>query len=95
MTPRERMLTAFRAQEPDHFPIHVRGVRAWDDEWCESRHASYQPIIEAVREWGAYETGISLGGGHVLSAHPVETSVEEEDAGDWIIRRVTPASARE
>ncbi|MGI5816726.1 MAG: uroporphyrinogen decarboxylase family protein [Armatimonadota bacterium] len=89
MTSRERMMAAFRLEEPDHFPLHVRGVRAWDDAWCESRHPSYRPIIDAVREHGAYELGTGLGGGHVLSAHPIEASVQSEDAGDWIVHRTT------
>lgn len=89
MTERERMLAAFRREEPDHFPIHVRGVRAWDERWCESRHESYRPIIEAVREHGAYELGTGLGGGELLTSHPIDTSVESEDAGDWIIHRTT------
>jgi hypothetical protein len=94
MTQRERMMAAFRLEEPDHFPIHVRGVRAWDEQWCESRHESYQPIIEAVPEHGAYEAGSGLGGGLTLTAYPVETSVEEEDAGDWVIRRTTIQTPR-
>ncbi len=89
MTRRERMLAAFRREEVDHFPIHVRGVRAWDEQWCQTRHESYQPLIEAVRERGAYESGVGLGGGYVLSAHPIEASVEEKDAGDWIVRHTT------
>jgi hypothetical protein len=94
MTQRERMMAAFRLEEPDHFPIHVRGVRAWDEQWCESRHDSYEPIIEAVREHGAYEAGSGLGGGLALTAYPVETSVEEQEAGDWVIRRTTIQTAQ-
>lgn len=89
MTQRERMLAAFRVEKPDRFPLHVRGVRAWDEQWCESRHESYQPIIEAVREHGAYEVGVGIGGGHVLTGHLIETSSESEDVGDWIITRTT------
>lgn len=89
MTQRERMMAAFRLDEPDHFPMHVRGVRAWDEEWCESRHESYGPIIEAVREHGAYEVGVGVGGGHALTGHPLEVTTESEDVGDWIIQRTT------
>ncbi len=89
MTQRERMMSAIRLEEPDHFPIHVRGVRAWDERWCETRHESYRPIIEAVREHGAYELGAGIGGGYVLSAHPIEATTESEDVGDWIIQRTT------
>ncbi len=89
MTQRERMMAAFRLQATDHFPLHVRGVRAWDEQWCATRHESYAPIIEAVREHGAYETGIGIGGHSVFTAHPIEARAEKEDAGDWIIHRVT------
>lgn len=89
MTQRERMMAAFRLQETDHFPVHVRGVRAWDEQWCETRHESYRPIIEAVREHGAYELGSGFGGGHALTAYPLASSVESENVGDWVIQRTT------
>ncbi|MEA3403224.1 MAG: uroporphyrinogen decarboxylase family protein [Armatimonadota bacterium] len=94
MTSRERMLAAFRIEETDHFPMYVRGVRAWDEQWCATRHESYQPVIEAVREYGDYEVGFGLGGGRFLTGHPVEEETTSEDAGDWIIHRTvihTPA----
>ncbi len=89
MTSRERMMAAFRIEEPDRFPIHVRGVRSWDEQWCETRHDSYHPVIEAVREHGAYEAGYGLGGGLLLSSAPLPSATEAEDVGDWIIRRTT------
>lgn len=89
MTSRERMMAAFRIEAPDHFPMHVRGVRAWDDQWCETRHGSYQPIIEAVREHGDYQVGFGLGGGRFLSAAQPDTEVETEEAGDWVLQRTT------
>jgi hypothetical protein len=89
MTRRERMVAEFRLEQPDHFPLHVRGVRAWDEQWCESRHASYQPIIEAVREHGAYEVGVGIDRGHVLTGRPIEATSESEDIGNWIITRMT------
>lgn len=89
MTARERMMAAFRIQEADRFPIHVRGVRAWDEEWCRTRHESYRPIIEAVKEHGAYEVGYSLGGGLFLSAAPLQTTTESQDIGDWVLVRTT------
>ena len=85
MKSRERMMAAFRIETPDHFPLHVRGVPAWNEQWCETRHSSYQPIIEAVREHGDYEIGVSLGGGRFLSGAPVESTVATHDTGDWII----------
>ncbi len=89
MTSRERMLAAFRIEETDHFPMYVRGVRVWDQQWCESRHESYRPVIEAVREHGDYEVGFGLGGGPLLTAHPIESESTSEDVGDWIIQRTT------
>ena len=94
MTQRERMMAAFHLEEPDHFPIHVRGVPAWDEKWCGSRHESYRPVIEAVAEHGAYEVCSSLGGGNVLSAHPIEATSESEDIGDWIIHHTTIQTPR-
>lgn len=94
MTQRERMMAAFRLEEPDHFPLHVRGVRAWDEHWCETQDESYRPIIEAVREHGAYETGTGIGGGIALTAHPIESATTTEDIGDWIIHRTTIQTPR-
>ena len=49
-TPKKRLLTAICRRQPDHVPIKVWGVPAWDDGWVASRHPSYGPLIEAVRE---------------------------------------------
>jgi len=90
MTSRQRMMAAFRIEEPDYFPMYVRGVRAWDEQWCQTRHESYQPIIEAVREHGDYEVGWGAGGGPFLTASDeVTAETESEDVGDWIIQRTT------
>ena len=89
MTSRARMMAAFRVESTGRFPLHARGVRAWDAQWCENRHSSYQPIIDAVREHGAYEVSFSLGGGRFLTAAPLDTEVETEDAGDWTIQSTT------
>lgn len=89
MTSRERMIAAFRIEATDHFPMHVRGVRSWDTRWCESRHSSYRPIIEAVREHGDYEAAWSLGGGRFLSAAEIDTQTQSREEGDWILHRTT------
>lgn len=94
MTSRERMMTAFRCGEPDIFPLHVRGVRAWDEQWCATRHHSYRPIIEAVRAHGAYEAAWSPGGGPLQTAAPLPTTSTREDVGDWIITRTTIKTPR-
>jgi len=57
MTSRERLLTAYRCQEPDGVPIMVRGVHAWDEDWTASQHPSYKPVIEAVDEYCDYQVG--------------------------------------
>ncbi len=89
MTSRARMMAAFRIETSDHFPMHVRGIHAWDQRWCESRHSSYRPIIEAVREYGDYEVSFSLGGGRFLTDASLETESEREETGDWVIDRTT------
>jgi len=95
MTSRERMMAAFRIEEPDYFPMYVRGVRAWDEEWCRTRHDSDHPIIAAGRAHGEDEAGWSAGGGRFLTASDDVTSeTEAEDVGDWLIPRTivhTPA----
>jgi len=70
-------------QQPDRVPIQVRGVLAWDDHWVASRHPSFKPLIEAVREhcdmvatWGI-PTGIFLSAADI----PVETLIHDTD--DW------------
>jgi hypothetical protein len=90
MTSRERMMAAIRLEEPDVFPIQIRGVRAWDEQWCRTRHGSYQPVIEAVREHGDYEAGWGAGGGMFLTASQEVTSeTHSEEADDWIVHRTT------
>ncbi|NLO08164.1 MAG: hypothetical protein GX131_20255 [candidate division WS1 bacterium] len=89
MTHHERMMAAFRIEDVDRFPIHVRGVRAWDEQWCATRHESYRPIIEAVAKHGSYEAGFSLGGGPLLTGHPLDVETSSEDDGDWTISRVS------
>ena len=49
-TARQRLLAAMRREQPDRVPIHVRGVPAWNQKWVDSRHESYTPLIQAVKE---------------------------------------------
>lgn len=83
MTSRERLLAAFRLQPVDRVPIQMRGVRAWDRVWCESRDASYRPLIEAVAEHGDYEEVFGFGCGDFCSAAALPTDTWTEDRGDW------------
>jgi hypothetical protein len=90
MTSRQRMLAAFRIEETDCFPLQVRGVRCWDEDWCATRHASYGPVIEAVAEHGDFELGWGVGGGMFMSASDEVTSDSETvDEGDWLLRTTT------
>ncbi|HID06141.1 MAG TPA: hypothetical protein EYP10_03230, partial [Armatimonadetes bacterium] len=86
MSSQRRLLTAMRCKQPDRIPIHVRGVRAWDDEWVASRDVSYKPLIDAVREHCDWVVGWGVSAGWFLTAFPelhIETQVH--DAGDWVL----------
>lgn len=83
MTSRERLLAAFRLQPVDRLPIQVRGVRAWDQQWCQSRDASYQPLIEAVAAHGDYVDSWGIGFGDFCSGAKLPTETWTEDRGDW------------
>lgn len=95
MTSRERLLAAMQLEEVDRVPIHMRGVHVWNAEWVDSRHESYQPVIEAVAEncdlcafWGP-------GGGPLFTASPelrFETEVVPGD--DWDERITTMHTPR-
>ncbi len=85
MSGRERMMAAMRGQPTDRVPIHVWGVHAWDDEWVNTRHPSYRPVIEAVREHGDYRAPWSAGSGPFLSATTdLKVTAEQVDHRDWI-----------
>ena len=52
MTPRERLLTAYRGGQPDRVPLYVRGVGPLDEQWVADRHESFRPLIDMVAEHG-------------------------------------------
>lgn len=90
MTSRQRVLAAMRRQQPDRVPIHVRGVRAWDQEWVESRHPSYRPVIEAVQEHCDLIPTSGVGGNwsHFLTTAANElVETQRIDQGEWTIVR--------
>jgi len=90
MTSRERMMAALRIEEPDVFPMYVRTFAVWNEQWCRTRHESYQPIIEAVKEHGDYEVGWGAGGGMFMTASDeVTLETRSEDAGDWTVHYTT------
>ena len=85
MTSRERLITAFHKGKPDRLPISVRGVRIFDEAWLRSRHPTYRPLIDYVREKTDPVVFWSAGWGHGLTAVEPEAEsqrVVEED-GDW------------
>lgn len=90
MTSRERVLAAMRREQPDRVPLHMRGVRVWDDEWVATRDVSYRPVIEAVREHCDLipVSGVDGVSPPMLTAAARElTELVTIDAGDWVIRR--------
>jgi hypothetical protein len=90
MTSRERLLTAIRRGKPDRIPIHIRGVRVWDEGWVKSRHPSYLPIIEAVRDHCDWVVGWGPSAGLFISATEVKVESETTDLDDrWALRRTT------
>lgn len=50
MTSRERLTLAFRCQQPDRVPIHVRGVDPFSGTLLK-RHESFRPLVEAVAQY--------------------------------------------
>jgi len=84
MTSRERLLAALRLQPVDRVPLHVRGVRPWDEQWVATRDASYAPVIAAVAEHGDYVDWWGAPAGTFYSATPVPTDGWTEDREDWV-----------
>jgi hypothetical protein len=84
MTSRERLLAALRLQPVDRVPLHVRGVRPWDEQWVATRDASYAPLIAAVAEHGDYVDWWNAPAGTFYSAAPVPTEGWTEDRDDWV-----------
>jgi hypothetical protein len=91
MTSRQRLLAAYRQEPVDRLPLHVRGVRPWDEQWVATRDASYAPLIEAVAEQGDYVDSWGARGGIFLSAYEGCSGESwTEDRPDWVAHyRVT------
>jgi len=89
MTPRERLLRAFRIQEVDRFPIHIRGVRPWDEEWVASRHPSYARLVEAVRDLCDWCAAVGFGDMPFLTAHHVPVETRVTSGPDWELHETT------
>jgi hypothetical protein len=84
MTSRERLLAALRLEPVDRVPLHIRGVRPWDQPWVESRDPSYAPLIAAVAEHGDYIDWWHASAGTFYTATPVPTDGWTEDRDDWV-----------
>lgn len=90
VTSRERLLTAMRRGKPDRLPIHIRGVRVWDEKWVESRHPSYGPVIEAVRRHCDWVASWSPVAGLFLTAARMEARAERIDLDErWALIKTT------
>jgi uroporphyrinogen-III decarboxylase len=59
MTSRERLLTAYRNEQPDRVPVRVWAV----DDTTKAMHPSYQPVIDAAQEKSDLVGGWGLPGG--------------------------------
>lgn len=81
MTPRERLLTAYRGGKPDRVPVFVRGVYPYNKRFCERMHPSFKPLIDLVREkcdqvaFVGYDRGLML---TAPSAYSVTSRVVSE-----------------
>ena len=89
MTSRERLLHAFRIEPVDRIPIHIRGAGVWDDNWVASRHPSYTPLIEAVRELCDWCASIGFGGRPFLTACQVPAETRVTSGPDWELHQTT------
>ena len=79
MTSRERMLALLKGQPTDRIGIQVRGACVWSDRWCAARHASFDPLIEAVRTHGDWQAMQGLDTGFCYSAAPLSVRTAVED----------------
>lgn len=91
MTARERWLALLRGEPTDRIGIQVRGVEVWKPDWCEGKHASFGPLIDAVRAHGDWEAmaGFDTGLCYSSAEVPTETHVEDVPGHDDIAHHVT------
>jgi hypothetical protein len=84
MTPRARMLAAYRHEKLDRVPIFVRGVHVLDEEWVAARDESWRPLIDLVAAQCEPITGYNANPGWMLSAYDALNSEHERrEAGGW------------
>jgi len=79
MTSRERMLALLKGQPTDRIGLQVRGVCVWNDRWCAQRHASFAPLIHAVRAHGDWQAMCGFDTGFCFSAAPLDRQTAVED----------------
>ena len=84
-----------RLEQTDRVPIHMRGVNAWDGAWVATRHESYGPVIEVVREHGDYQVGWGTGGQPLFTAsEELRFEAETIPGDDWNERVTTMHTPR-
>ncbi len=84
MTSRERLLAAFRREQPDRVPIHVRGVHVLNDEWVAARDESWRPLIDLVAAECDPTVGFPVRTGWLGTAsEDVRFEHARRDGGDW------------
>lgn len=81
MTSRERLLALLRGGPTDRIGIQMRGVCPWSEAWCAARHASFRPLVDAVREHGDWEAMCGFDWGLASSAMPPCREFVEEVPG--------------
>jgi uroporphyrinogen-III decarboxylase len=87
VTPRERLLAAYRGGKPDRVPVFVRGVYPYSKRHVERAHPSFRPLIELVREQCEQVDFVGYDRGFLFT-HPSAYKVTEETISDSDGRRV-------
>jgi uroporphyrinogen decarboxylase-like protein len=91
MTSRQRWLALLRGEPTDRIGIQVRGVDVWKPDWCAGKHASFGPLIDAVRAHGDWEAMIGIDSGLCYSSAevPTEKHVEAVPGHEDVAHHVT------
>lgn len=82
MTSRERMLALLKGQPTDRIGIQIRGVCPWHEPWCRAKHASFAPLIEAVRAHGDWQAMHGFDSGFCSSSAPLSMRTTVQDVPD-------------
>jgi hypothetical protein len=76
------MLALLKGQPTDRIGLQVRGVCVWNDRWCAQKHASFAPLIDAVRTHGDWQAMCGFDTGFCFSAAPLDRQTTVEDVPD-------------